>query len=180
MLQFLMAADLAFATPVRRWDEQSQRAAQYRHEGLALEYDPHQSRLTVGCGSSPATVGTASEIYRSLIPVDDPFEITRSRVLNLYQGDPEEHPDPAAFAATWNILDEARSQMSEFPRGAACSDLDGGIRVEWSRGQRRVRLVISAPGGRKPCIYQSEGDAYRVVDASSARLAAWLTWLGHG
>ena len=180
MLAAVVAADLLIGTSVSRWDEQSHRAAQCRHVGLVLVHDQYQTRLAVGCGSSPATAGTASEIYRALVPADNAFETTLSRVLELYQGDPDEHPEPAAVEKAWDILHEARSQMSEFPRGSACSDLDRGIWLRWLRGDRDVSLIIPASGGRKPYIYQGEGDKYSVLDASPMALASWLNWLGHG
>ena len=123
----------------------------------------------------------ASDSWSSAVQLDmsTPFEVTRSRILELYQGDPEEHPGPAAFAAAWDILYETRSQVPAFPRGAACSDLEGGIRVEWSCGDRNVSLVIPASGRRKPYIYQGEGDNYSVVETSPTELVRRLNWLSH-
>ena len=111
---------------------------------------------------------------------DNPPDATITRLLALGKDDPEERPDPDVFAEALSILRAARSQMGDFPRGAAGCDMDGGIQVEWSRGQRRVHLVLPAPRSRKRYIYHSEGDTHDIEDASPATLALRLRWLGDG
>jgi hypothetical protein len=88
-------------------------------------------------------------------------------------------PSEYAFTTTWNLLVAAAREMScSFPRAAVSTDSEGGIRVQWIRPERQVRLVIPTVEGKRHYIYHEEGDQYDVEPSVSATtLARWLSWL---
>jgi hypothetical protein len=88
-------------------------------------------------------------------------------------------PSEYAFTTTWELLVAAAGELScPFPRAAVSTDSEGGIRVQWIRPERQVRLVIPNVESGRHYIYHEEGDQYDVEPSVSATsLARWLAWI---
>ena len=88
-------------------------------------------------------------------------------------------PTESAAARMQKFLKEASDLLRiAFPVGTIYADGDGGLRLEWIRPDRELRLVVSAlPQGRN-YIYHEQGDDYAADYAPTAdKLGRWLNWL---
>ncbi len=64
------------------------------------------------------------------------------------------------------------------PMGTVYADGDGGLRLEWIRPDRELRLIVSASLQGRTFIYHEQGDDYGADYAPNADgLSRWLTWL---
>jgi hypothetical protein len=105
------------------------------------------------------------------------------RLMSLVQDEEVEgwslRPTEHAFTTAFTLVILASPRLERgFPRGAVSTDSEGGIRVEWNRRPRRVRLVIPATSDRHNYIYHEEDDQYATDgDVSPDRLSHWLRWL---
>src|SRR5262249_8565369 len=86
-------------------------------------------------------------------------------------------PTEYAFNTAWELLVGASHEMTgSFPRASVSTDSEGGIRVQWLRPERQVRLVIPSVEGKRQYIYHEEGDRYDLEETVSAStLARWLS-----
>lgn len=81
--------------------------------------------------------------------------------------------------ATWKLLTEAHHFLREsFPLGTIYPDGDGGLRIDWTRQGRELRLVHRPSQERERYIYREFGDEYAIdYSVSPNTLANWLKWL---
>jgi len=113
----------------------------------------------------------------------DGLVIVLARLDALREEDDDEmgdaSPTSAAFERTRDLVIRANEQMqNEFPRGTASTEHDGGIRIEWRRDNREVKLVAAAQPGSQEYLYHEEGNAHGLEkEVHPARLAEWLDWL---
>ena len=91
-------------------------------------------------------------------------------------------PTRHALTRTWNILRDASVfTTGPFPVGTIFPDGDGGLRIEWIRPSRELRLAVSAQPDGKAYIYHELGDRYDVdYRVTPNILAFWLNWLNEG
>jgi hypothetical protein len=91
-------------------------------------------------------------------------------------------PTQHAVATTWTLLSESSSAVSGlFPVGTVYPDGDGGLRIEWIRPKREMRLAVSAQRPGKTYIYHESGDQYDIdYKVTGNKLAFWLNWLNEG
>ena len=65
-----------------------------------------------------------------------------------------------------------------FPVGTIYADGDGGLRLEWIRPDRELRLIVSASPQGRSYLYREQGDDYGADYAPNAdELGKWLNWL---
>lgn len=91
-------------------------------------------------------------------------------------------PTPQA-AARMRALLEGASEFGPdaFPQGTICADGDGGLRLEWIRPRRELRLVIAASAQGRSYLYHEAGDDYGADYAPDAeKLGRRLDWLRFG
>jgi len=93
--------------------------------------------------------------------------------------EPEDKPSEFALTVAANLLIEANPLMrSNFPSGSVGTDGASGIRLQWNRSGREIRLVIPAHSDGRMYIYYQSGKTYGIVENVSGRgLAYWLDWL---
>ena len=104
--------------------------------------------------------------------------VTLDRIVGLFADDEEDHPTKAAVSHTAWALMSAYQQMSNFfPRGWATTSPDAGIRIEWAKVNRHVRLAISGEPERLSYIYFEENGVYGSEAVSARALATRLDWL---
>jgi len=81
------------------------------------------------------------------------------------------------FTALIAILGQAarHRKASAFPRGCVATDEEGGLRIEWSKDDRAVHLVVSGTPGGRSYIYHELGEVYGAEDrVAGSVLAYWL------
>jgi len=88
-------------------------------------------------------------------------------------------PTPYARSRAVQLVHEAYSLMEGFfPLGWPSLDPQGGIRIEWTRLDRHVRLVLPAKSGGQNYIYHESSDDYGIdQNVSGTALSRWLDWL---
>lgn len=90
-------------------------------------------------------------------------------------------PTGSASSRMRDLLEGASGHLrTALPLGTMYADGDGGLRLEWIRPDRELRLVVSASPEGRSYIYHEKGDEYAAdysptVDA----LGRWLSWLGN-
>lgn len=91
-------------------------------------------------------------------------------------------PTHHAVVTAWTILSESGAAVPGlFPVGTVFPDGDGGLRVEWIRPKRELRLAVSAQPNGKAYIYHESGVQYDVdYRVTANNLAFWLNWLNEG
>lgn len=62
----------------------------------------------------------------------------------------------------------------QIPRGIVSTDSEGGIRIEWNRPHRSVRLIVPFSAERDGYVYHQEGSQYGTAAAIPESLAQWL------
>lgn len=108
----------------------------------------------------------------------DGLVIVLERLYSLKEDD-DELPTESAFAKTCDLVIRANSLMQgDFPRGTPSVEEDRGIRIEWRRGPREVKLIIAPQNGGLEYIYQENSGAHSLdKNVIPAALARWLDWL---
>jgi hypothetical protein len=88
-------------------------------------------------------------------------------------------PSQYAVGIAWQLLDKAAKQLSDgFPEGTIYPDGDGGLRVEWIRPDKEVRLKISnSKSGRSYIYYELWGKYAADYSVTATSLASWLKQL---
>lgn len=88
-------------------------------------------------------------------------------------------PTEKAAAQMRDFLKEASGLLkTAFPAGTISADRDGGLRLEWIRPNRELRLVVSASQRGRSYVYHEQGDDYAADYAPNANeLSKWLNWL---
>jgi hypothetical protein len=92
----------------------------------------------------------------------------------LAEGANEEYEIPglsdAVFRYTSDLIAETGRIMKEsFPYGSVSSDGEGGVRIEWRRGDRGVHLAVPA-NPDESYIYYEEGNDYALDENISASI----------
>lgn len=101
-------------------------------------------------------------------------------ILGLAQSeDAESRPSDYACEIARNLFSEIDlPTLSQFPHPSISLDGDGGILLDWTRGEKRVRLVIRDNADLPSYIYHQSGDVYDAIyDMTSESLKKWLYWL---
>lgn len=140
----------------------------YQHAWLAV-YDQEQNLLAwihrqAGARLTSDALAVLSEL-RSLLDKEESNDDLR--------------PTVTVFKEVTRLMLEAALLLSkDFPKpNATYADSHGGLRIEWTRADREVRLAFPPPPER-PYIYHEFGDAYAVDhDMTVAGLVRWLKWL---
>lgn len=113
--------------------------------------------------------------------IQDGLAVTIERLSALLGHEEEDDylpPGEYAFATACALLNGAGTRLVEFPPGSPSADGAGGIRIEWERSGKEVRLVVPAKPGGKTYIYHEVGEEYAPEQTVSAEtLARWLGWL---
>ena len=88
-------------------------------------------------------------------------------------------PTESSFTKMRGFLEKANGLLKiAFPVGTIYADGDGGLRLEWIRPDRELRLVVSASSQGRSYLYHEQGDDYGADYAPSAgELSRWLNWL---
>jgi len=88
-------------------------------------------------------------------------------------------PTSDAIARMRSLLEGASYFLrSAFPPGTIYADGNGGLRLEWIRPDRELRLVISASAQGRSYLYHEAGADYGADYAPSAdKLGRRLNWL---
>lgn len=107
----------------------------------------------------------------------------RSAIADLYFDDEYDdeflRPSAYAFDKSNLLLTKVSHILSGLPGGGYVStDGAGGIRIEWSVGEKNVRLIIAESQSGKSYIYHEAGSIYDVDrDISPKSVSKWLDWL---
>lgn len=112
----------------------------------------------------------------------DGLAITIERLNMLLADEGEDDflsPGEYALTTACALLKGAGAQMeAAFPAGSPSADGAGGVRIEWQRSGKEVRLVVPAKPGGTAYIYHEVGAEYAAAPSVSAEtLAFWLNWL---
>ncbi len=88
-------------------------------------------------------------------------------------------PAESAVARMRGFLEGASGLLKiAFPVGTIYADGDGGLRLEWIRSERELRLVVSASSQGRSYIYHEQGDDYAAdYSPTVSELSKWLNWL---
>ena len=88
-------------------------------------------------------------------------------------------PTSYAFARMRELLTQsAKCTQSDFPLGTVYPDGSGGLRVDWVRSEKELRLIVpSAEGGRQYIWYLHGMEHALIEDVSAQLLGHWLDWL---
>jgi hypothetical protein len=88
-------------------------------------------------------------------------------------------PSESALSTAWRMLTDTRAQLDQpFPPGTVYADGNGGLRIEWIRPSRELRLIVRSGEADPHYIYHEFGDLYGTDYVLSAgNLAYWLRWL---
>ena len=88
-------------------------------------------------------------------------------------------PTESSVARMRGFLEGANGILkSAFPAGTICADGDGGLRLEWIRPDRELRLIVSASLQGRSYLYHEQGNEYAADYAPNAdELGRWLNWL---
>lgn len=109
-----------------------------------------------------------------------------SQMLDLWLGEDRDDygplkPTPFAIASAGSILLGAYSLLKnsgiEMPNAHVVPDGGGGIRVEWSNNERKVRLLVYHESQSISAIYWRSSDDYSTVRAEPESLARYLKTL---
>jgi hypothetical protein len=110
-----------------------------------------------------------------------------AKLIALLEGEERDdygilRPSLFAFRRTFHLIYNAALQLREhFPAAAVSTDSEGGIRVQWIRPERQVRLIVPAAEGGQQYIYHQVGSEYAVEeDVNLQRLLFWLDWFDDG
>ncbi len=83
-----------------------------------------------------------------------------------------------AAARTRAFLESAAVSLNAVPLGTVAADGDGGLRIEWIRLDRELRLVVSASASGRSYLYYEQSESYGADYAPSAgELSRRLRWL---
>jgi hypothetical protein len=110
----------------------------------------------------------------------DDFDLVISRVAQLLDGeDEDESPTTYALDTTLRLLHDTRALLDgPFPRAAATTSVDHGVKLYWEHGSRFVEASIPDAEGKPGFIYHDDGPSYQAErDTTPAALAHWLRWL---
>lgn len=92
-------------------------------------------------------------------------------------------PTESSVVRMRGFLENANNLLKiAIPQGTICTDGDGGLRLEWIRPDRELRLVVSASPQGRSYLYHEQGDDYGAdygadYAPSDSELSRWLTWL---
>lgn len=116
----------------------------------------------------------------------DGLVIVLERLNALYDTEEENEDEIGASVPTLYAFERARDlviranteMQNEFPRGTASIEHDGGIRIEWRRSNREVKLITAAQPGSLEYIYHEENGQHGLdKEISPTLLTYWLDWL---
>jgi len=90
-------------------------------------------------------------------------------------------PTGSAFSRMRGFLEGVSGHLkTALPLGTMYADGDGGLRLEWIRPDRELRLVVSASPEGRSYIYHEQGNDYAADYSPTAdALSYWLNWLGN-
>ena len=114
------------------------------------------------------------------------FIVTLQRIVELLETEEEEDeygilkPTDYAFKTVMNLVLEAGSLMgSNFPRGSACPDDEGGITITWNSKEQERSIVLFCPCNTEQRAYvfhRSSRENSTEFDVSASTLVYWLQW----
>lgn len=93
--------------------------------------------------------------------------------------DDSQPPTESSVVRMRGFLENANNLLKiAFPWGTIYADGDGGLRLEWIRPDRELRLIVSASPQGRSYLYHEQGDDYGADYApSDGELRRWLNWL---
>lgn len=115
----------------------------------------------------------------------DNFTRTIKSLLELLDLEKEDEygtlrPVDYSFKTTINLLIEAYGILGEiFPKGAATTDDQGGIRINWKNRDKNCRVCLFCPSNSEEnaYIYHQYNDDYGSDEqVSVSSLVKWLSW----
>lgn len=93
-----------------------------------------------------------------------------------HEDERELRPSASAYMRTRTLLLDAETVLGVIPYGSVFPDEQGGVRVEWKRGRRRVHLLVPAALTDAVNIFYSDRGAGQLIEATSQTLPTRLTW----
>jgi hypothetical protein len=160
--------------------------------GSLYTWTPTNALLPAGLYSSrradfevlfPNAQRALSELFRS----DPLFSSFALSVLKLREKDleePEEDAPATAFAISqvFYLVPQSRLALSQaWTKPLLITDGYGGLRMNWSKNGRDVRVSIPGVGSGKRVLYWEEGDSYgSVADVTPTGLTKYLRWITDG
>lgn len=113
------------------------------------------------------------------------FAITLKRLVELLDLEEEDdygilRPTSYAFTTAMRLVIEAYELMGDsFPRGSACTDEEGGIRLTWAHFNPELDLILvcpCSPDRQAYIFYQPSEENTVEYEVSASRLVDWLHW----
>ena len=114
------------------------------------------------------------------------FIVTLQRLMELLETEEEEDeygvikPTDYAFQTVMKLVLEAGSLMgSNFPKGSACPDDEGGITITWNSKEPERNIVLFCPCNSEKQAYifhRSSNENSTEFDVSASALVYWLQW----
>jgi hypothetical protein len=88
-------------------------------------------------------------------------------------------PTTYAIEQVRKWLSQTSQLIVKMPSGGHLStDGSGGLRVEWAKGSKEIRLIVPATKEQAAFVYHEDGADYGAdQNISSLTIAKWLTWL---
>lgn len=131
--------------------------------------------------SMPSVIDVDTAIHN--LQANKDYEIVKSRLEALMEDEDydEEFKKPtlAAYTAAYDLIKDAGLKLgARFPKAAIFPTERQGIRLQWSCGERQVRLVVASKKTLPTYLYHQDGESYKSEDNPTAHdLACWLNWL---
>lgn len=105
-----------------------------------------------------ADLQMGSVVYIIRTPVNEPEFISDIRALREEERATEAPITPYAYSKAVDVLDYVATVLSaDLPRALIAPDGDGGIRIEWLRGNLNVRVLIPPRSEQPAFIYRRTG-----------------------
>jgi hypothetical protein len=125
---------------------------------------------------------TSTVTPRKIVDADIPdLSSVMRQVLDLYRGPHDDHrgrlrPTDDVFLRTIELLVDAAITLNldyerkPVPMGLVSPDFEGGVRIEWSREQAGLHLIIATG---EEYVYHEVGDEYGTDDCVTAERLAF-------
>jgi hypothetical protein len=107
--------------------------------------------------SEPTVAGLQRDQTVSVARIIEPVVIKDLRAMRDEERNTETPITVRAFSDAMQLLNFAHVVLDDLPRTILVPDGDGGIRIEWSRDDRSVRVIIPPRPEQPAYMYQRVG-----------------------